>query len=112
MLSSGNGIGLELFSFIDPPTDNPPQSSQFDRSDWTRSGVWHFCITTPNIEEVREKILARGGKQIGYTLHHIPGEKAMHMKDPWNNIVELITCSMDHAFLAIANAAASGGTPL
>ena len=48
-MSTSDGIGVELFSFPNG-TKEAPEFNPFN------TGLFHFCIQDPNIEEIIEKI--------------------------------------------------------
>ncbi|CAF1040339.1 unnamed protein product [Rotaria sordida] len=47
-MTAGNGVGLELFQFIDPPTQRPNIAS----FEYTRAGLFHICVTDPEPENL------------------------------------------------------------
>jgi hypothetical protein len=55
-LSISDGIGIELFSFPHGVKE-APEFYPFN------TGLFHFCIQAPNIEELVAKIVELGGKQ-------------------------------------------------
>lgn len=94
-LSTGNGVGFELFQFIDPPMS---EQSSFN---YTRGGVFHVAITDSDPEGLCEKVIAAGGKKIGETV--VPAsigkgehECTLYCQDPWGNVIELCSCSFEH----------------
>jgi catechol 2,3-dioxygenase-like lactoylglutathione lyase family enzyme len=92
-LSAGNGIGVELFEFMDPKIQTGCEA-EFER-DYQRGGLFHFAITTTNVEELLQKIAATGGKQFGETISPANGVKAAYVADPWGNVVELLDISFE-----------------
>lgn len=90
-LSSADGIGLEIFQFA---TNSEEQS---DNSPF-KTGVFHFCIQHPNIEEMINRIVSHGGKQTMTPQEPYPGEKPYKMaftEDPFGNIIEIYTHSYE-----------------
>ena len=55
-LSTGDRIGVELFQFKD-------QRNPEDNFEYWKTGVFHFCVQDPNVEELAERIVAAGGKK-------------------------------------------------
>ena len=55
-LATSDGIGIELFSFPNGIKE-APEFNPFN------TGLFHFCVQDPNIEELIDKILSYGGKQ-------------------------------------------------
>lgn len=75
-LSCGNGVGFEVFEFIDPPHKKP------DRFDYARGGFFHIAITAADPDGIVKKATALGGRQQGETVT-MYGEKALYLEDPW-----------------------------
>ena len=94
ILTSGNGVGLELFQFIDPEPVLRDKAFEF-----TRVGFFHICVTDPNPEELVAKVVRDGGKQLGgwmdYSQYGLAGHKGAYMQDPWGNVVEVMSISIE-----------------
>jgi len=96
-LSTGNGVGFEIFEFIDPPTEKAEEI----KKDWSleqqyrRGGYFHLGITAPDPEAVAEKACEDGAVQIGETVDLYDGDKALYLRDPWGNVVEILSCSYE-----------------
>jgi catechol 2,3-dioxygenase-like lactoylglutathione lyase family enzyme len=88
-LTTGNGIGLELFEFIEPSME---QAAAWN---FTRGGVFHVAFTDPDPEETCKRVVAAGGRQIGDTVSPRDNIKAIYMEDPWGNTIELLSCSFE-----------------
>ena len=94
-LATGNGVGFELFQFIDPPMSEPAEFN------YTRGGVFHLAITDPDPEALLERAIKAGARQIGEAV--VPascegeGERqvALYMQDPWGNVIEACSCSFE-----------------
>ncbi|ORY18137.1 Glyoxalase/Bleomycin resistance protein/Dihydroxybiphenyl dioxygenase [Clohesyomyces aquaticus] len=94
-LSTGNGVGFELFQFIDPPMS---QQASFD---YTRGGVFHVAITDPDPEALYERAVKASRRKIGETV--TPGvcegeeekQYALYCQDPWGNVIEACSCSFE-----------------
>lgn len=71
-MSTSDGIGIELFSFPNGITE-APEFNPFN------TGLFHFCIQDPNIEELTSKIVAHGGKQRMPIREYYPNEKPFKM---------------------------------
>jgi hypothetical protein len=93
-LTSGNGVGIEVFQFIDPPCK--PRDEDFE---FARAGVFHICVTDRNPEQLLEKVVAEGGKAVGdwmdYSRYGLEGQKGIYTQDPWGNVVEIMSLSLD-----------------
>lgn len=83
-----NGIGLELFQFVDPRVAEPAEKIEY----WRR-GYWHLAFTAPDIDECCERIVASGGKRHIPTFEFIPRRRyrLIYCEDPWGNILELFS---------------------
>jgi catechol 2,3-dioxygenase-like lactoylglutathione lyase family enzyme len=96
-LSAGNSVGFELFEFIDPPT----QKAEDIRKDWTleqqyqRGGFFHICVTSPDPDALAKEACQDGAMQVGETITAYDGEKALYLRDPWGNVVEVLSCSFE-----------------
>ena len=92
-LSTRDGVGLELFQFIDPPMS---ERASFN---YRRGGVFHFAITHANPEALAQRVVVEGGKRIGEAVTLSPGttnidaKVALYFQDPWGNTVEVINSS-------------------
>jgi lactoylglutathione lyase family protein len=90
-MSTSDGIGIELFSFPHgvkaAPAFNP-----------FNTGLFHFCIQDPNIEEMVDKIVALGGKQRMPIRQYYPDDKPYKMcyvEDPFGIVFEIYTHSYE-----------------
>ncbi|MCA2015873.1 lactoylglutathione lyase family protein [Vibrio tritonius] len=91
-LSTGDRIGVEIFQFEN--AQSPENNFEY----W-RTGVFHFCVQDPNVEELAEKIVAAGGKKrMQAPRFYYPGEKPyrmIYMEDPFGNILEIYSHSYE-----------------
>ncbi|WP_074035678.1 lactoylglutathione lyase family protein [Exiguobacterium sp. AT1b] len=90
-MSTGDGIGIELFEF--PNNETPENNFEF----W-KTGIFHYCVQDPDIEGLVEKIVAHGGKQRMPIRKYYPGEKPYRMvycEDPFGNLVEIYSHSYE-----------------
>jgi lactoylglutathione lyase family protein len=90
-LSTSDKIGIELFEF----PNSKKTSGKFEPF---KTGVFHFCVQDPNIEDLIEKVLKAGGKQRMPVREYYPGEKPfkmVYMEDPFGNIFEIYTHSYE-----------------
>ena len=86
-LSTSDGIGIELFSFPHGIKEAPPFKP-------FNTGLFHFCIQDPDIEELIDKIIAHGGKQRMPIRAYYPGDKPYSMcyvEDPFGIVFEIYT---------------------
>jgi catechol 2,3-dioxygenase-like lactoylglutathione lyase family enzyme len=94
-LLSGNGVGLELFEFLDPRVER-----RADNFEYWKVGVFHVCVTDPDIEGLAARIVAAGGRQRVPVFAFIPGRpyKLVYCEDPWGNVIEVFSHSYTEAF--------------
>ncbi len=91
-MSTGDRIGLELFEFKN-------QQNPEDNFEYWKTGIFHFSVQDPNVEELAEKIVAAGGKKrMKAPRYYFPGEKPyrmIYMEDPFGNIIEIYSHSYE-----------------
>ncbi|MFD0992952.1 lactoylglutathione lyase family protein [Tenacibaculum geojense] len=90
-LSTSDGIGVELFSFSNEIKE-APAFNPFN------TGLFHFCIQDPNIEELVAKIVDNGGKQRMPIREYYPNDKPYKMcyvEDPFGIVFEVYTHSYE-----------------
>lgn len=91
-LAMANGVGIELFQFVVPPTETPA-----DNFEYWKTGVFHFCVIDPDIDGLAKRITAMGGQQRSdvYTLFEGEPFKAVYCQDPWGNLFEIYSHSTE-----------------
>ncbi len=96
---SANGVGLELFQFIDPPYGKPEDNFKY----W-RAGVFHFAICDPDIEGLVRKIEATGGKARCEICSLFPDRpyRMVYCQDPFGIPFEIYTHSYEQFFSNLA----------
>ncbi|MFT5617028.1 MAG: lactoylglutathione lyase family protein [Arenicella sp.] len=90
-MSTSDGIGIELFSFSHGVKE-APEFNPFN------TGLFHFCVQDPNIEELTNKIVEYGGKQRMPIREYYPNEKPFKMvyvEDPFGIVFEIYTHSYE-----------------
>lgn len=90
-MATSDGIGIELFSFPHGIKD-APEFNPFN------TGLFHFCVQDPNIEELTNKIVEYGGKQRMPIREYYPNEKPFKMvyvEDPFGIVFEIYTHSYE-----------------
>lgn len=92
---SGNGVGLELFQFIEPAVER-----RADNFEYWKVGVFHICVTDPNVDALAKRIVAAGGRQRMPVFEFVPGReyRLVYCEDPWGNVVEVISHSYAEVF--------------
>jgi catechol 2,3-dioxygenase-like lactoylglutathione lyase family enzyme len=89
-LATANGVGIELFEFVDPPAER-----RADNFDYWQTGIFHIALTCPDVESVARRLEARGGRRRS-RLHEVaPGCVVCYCEDPFGNIVELVNRSYE-----------------
>jgi catechol 2,3-dioxygenase-like lactoylglutathione lyase family enzyme len=94
MLAS-NGVGLELFQFIEPAVERRP-----DNFEYWKVGVFHICITDADVGAMAKRIVAAGGRQRVPVFEFVPGKhyELVYCEDPWGNIIEVFSHSYAEVF--------------
>lgn len=92
-LDFGDGVGLELFEFLDPPYRKPD-----DSFDYAKGGFFHVGITVTDPDDTAKVVCENGGKRMGNTLV-MGSEKAVYCQDPWGNAVECLSCGFEQMLL-------------
>lgn len=95
-LATGDKIGVELFEF---------KHMQSQKAEFTpfKTGLFHFCVQDPAIEELALKIVQHGGKQRMPIREYYPGQKPYKMvycEDPFGNIIEIYSHSYELTYSA------------
>ncbi|WP_019617247.1 lactoylglutathione lyase family protein [Psychromonas ossibalaenae] len=97
LLSTGDRIGIELYEFKN-------QESSENNFEYWKTGMFHFSVQDPNVEELAEKIVAAGGKKRMKSPRYLfPGEKPYRlimMEDPFGNVFDIKSHSFDLQFSA------------
>ena len=98
-MSSGNGVGFEIFQFIEPKAE-----LRKDNFEYWKNGFYHICVTDPKIEELVERIVSSGGKKRSEIFELVPrsGRKIGFCEDPFGNIIEIYTHSYEQNWSNIA----------
>jgi catechol 2,3-dioxygenase-like lactoylglutathione lyase family enzyme len=90
-LATGNHVGVELFEFETTEGKSDPDPAE--------TGLSHFCVQDPNVEEMVETIVDAGGEQltdVWVIFPEYPEYKMCYCGDPWGNIVELHSRGYEH----------------
>ena len=91
-MSSVNGVGIELFEFIEPKSEQ-----RKDNFEYWKTGFFHIAVTEPDIEELADKIASDGGKKRTQLMELVPGsgKKICFCEDPFGNIIEIYSHSYE-----------------
>lgn len=90
-LSTGDKIGFELFEFSEG-NKAKPSFTPFE------TGLFHFSVQDPDIEQLVQKVVDAGGKQRMPIREYYPGEKPYRMcyvEDPFGNVFEIYSHSYE-----------------
>lgn len=92
---TGNGIGLELFQFLDPPV-----SSAEDEIVYWRRGYWHLCLTVDDLPAILDRVVANGGIQTSPVADFVAGRpyQLVYCRDPFGNTIELMSHPYEQVF--------------
>jgi catechol 2,3-dioxygenase-like lactoylglutathione lyase family enzyme len=92
---AGNGVAVELFEFVDPPTQ--PGGGEFE---YWRAGFFHICVVDPDIDGLVARIVGSGGRRRSeiLTLFEDPLRRLVYCEDPFGNVVEIFTHSHEQTF--------------
>jgi catechol 2,3-dioxygenase-like lactoylglutathione lyase family enzyme len=93
-LATANGVALELFEFVEPPTE--PR----DGFGYWRTGIFHVCFTVADLERMAERITAHGGRRTSRVWQIFRGEpyRTCYCEDPFGNVVELYSHSHERTY--------------
>jgi catechol 2,3-dioxygenase-like lactoylglutathione lyase family enzyme len=93
-MSSANGVGIELFQFIEPASELRSEENNFE---YWKTGFFHICITEPNVEGLAHKIVLTGGKRRTDVLELAPGsgKELCFCEDPFGNVIEIYSGSYE-----------------
>jgi catechol 2,3-dioxygenase-like lactoylglutathione lyase family enzyme len=85
-LTTIDGVGLELFEFVDPVTTHPANNFEYNRT-----GIFHLCLTVADLEGCLSEITASGGTQRSQIWRLDPQQpyRVAYCEDPWGTIIEL-----------------------
>ena len=88
-MMSANGVGIELFQFIEPAAES--RLEEQDSFEYWKTGYFHIALTETNIEELADKIASTGGKRRTDVIELVPGSgrKFCFCEDPFGNIIEI-----------------------
>jgi predicted enzyme related to lactoylglutathione lyase len=97
-LLTGNSVGIELFQFIEPPTRGPRPSDE--PVPWRDRGLWHLCITHPDVEGMVSRVVDYGGTVLTAPHQFVPGRPwtLAYVTDPWGTVLEVMSHSYAEAF--------------
>jgi catechol 2,3-dioxygenase-like lactoylglutathione lyase family enzyme len=91
-MSTANGVGIELFQFIDPPAERREENFEY----WL-TGYFHIALTDPNPTALADRVAQTGGRKRTGTLELVPGsgKKICFCEDPFGNVIEIYSHSYE-----------------
>jgi catechol 2,3-dioxygenase-like lactoylglutathione lyase family enzyme len=94
-MRSANGVGIELFEFIEPAAES--RKEEENNFEYWKTGYFHIALTEPNIEELADKIASSGGKRRTDIMELAPGsdKKICFCEDPFGNVIEIYSHSYE-----------------
>ncbi|MBE9170482.1 VOC family protein [Pleurocapsales cyanobacterium LEGE 06147] len=92
-MSMSNGIGLEIFEFVEPKAERRENNFEY----W-KNGFFHICVTNPDVKSLANKIAETGGKQRSKVWTVFPGCDVVYCEDPFGNIVEIYSRSYEQFY--------------
>jgi predicted enzyme related to lactoylglutathione lyase len=97
-LLAGNSVGIELFQFIDPPTQG--KRALEDRVPYLQRGQWHLCVTHPDVDGMVHRVVEADGTLISAPQHFVPGRPWVlaYVTDPWGTVLEIMSHTYAEAF--------------
>lgn len=90
-MTTGDRIGIELFEF---EGGYAPE----DGFEFKRQGLFHFAVTTPDMDGFLENLKAHGGEQYSERMRRtVDGREysIVFVKDPFGNVFELYSHSYE-----------------
>jgi len=97
-MSMSNGIGLEIFEFVEPKAERRENNFEY----W-KNGFFHICVTHPDVRNLANKIVETGGKQRSKVWTVFPGCDVVYCEDPFGNIIEIYSRSYEQFYANRAN---------
>ncbi|EPF2928498.1 VOC family protein [Vibrio navarrensis] len=94
-LITTDGIGVELFEMR--------ERQERHNVDFSRLGIFHFCLQTDDFSGVMEKVIKFGGKVRMDVMRYHPEDdarpaKMVYLEDPFGNLFELYSHSYEETY--------------
>lgn len=94
-LVTTDGIGVELFEMKD--------RQEHHEVDFTRLGIFHFCLQSDDFQNVIERTVKFGGKVRMDIMRYHPEDdskqaKMVYLEDPFGNLFELYSHSYEETY--------------
>ena len=78
------GHALELIQYVNPPPEERPTEER------NVLGATHLALQVDDIDEMYQKLAARGARPINPPAEIVPGRTACYLQDPDGNWIELM----------------------
>jgi len=96
-LVTKDGIGVELFEML--------ERDERHSVDFSKIGIFHFCLETDDFESVIERVEQFGGKIRMDSMRYHPEDdskpyKMVYLEDPFGNLFELYSHSYRETYSA------------
>lgn len=90
-----NGVGLELFQFVEPKVEPADPAMPY----WI-AGPFHFAVTHPDVDGLAELIAQKGGRKRTEPTSFVPGRpwRLCYCADPWDIVIEIVSHSYAEMF--------------
>ncbi|KAF6822427.1 hypothetical protein CPLU01_12041 [Colletotrichum plurivorum] len=89
-MATGNGVGFEVFEFVEPGHQQPRDFH------YNLGGFFHLCVTDANPDALLAKVISEGGSAVGEPITNSTSKsRCIYCKDPWGNVLELMNMSFD-----------------
>ncbi|RJG48396.1 VOC family protein [Motilimonas pumila] len=94
-LVTTDGIGVEMFEM--------KERQERHEVDFSRLGIFHFCLQTDDFEGVMEKVEKFGGKVRMDVMRYHPEDdskpaKMVYLEDPFGNLFELYSHTYEETY--------------
>ena len=98
-LMAGNGVGIELFQFIEPETGPKPPVDRPVAYD--QRGPWHLCFTHPDVAALTAAVVGKGGSLLTPPRNLFPHRPYVlsYVADPWGTVIELMSHDPAEVFM-------------
>lgn len=95
-LMTSDGIGIELFEM-------KMKEENKHNVNFTKIGIFHFCLQVNNFEKTIKKVLENGGKQRMEIMRYHPEDdtkpyKMVYLEDPFGNLFELYSHTYEETY--------------
>ncbi|KAH0835276.1 putative glyoxalase family protein [Fonsecaea pedrosoi] len=99
ILSTGNGVGIEIFEFTNPPYKGPSEPVKFGPDVYARGAFFHVCFTVPDVKATAEIAVKLGGRICGEPSQPLSGIDVVYLQDPWGNTLEFLPLGWEQLWL-------------